>query len=87
MLTSKQEREILTFIREQRNEIDQIAEFMYNNAESVCDFASVRDGALCRTVGVNLEGKGAVIIGELKRLYAKIAQLEGKKFELKFNRD
>lgn len=86
MLTSKQEKEILNFIREQRNEIDQIAEFMYNNCESVCDFASARDVALCRTIGVNIEGKAAVIIGELNRIYRRMAELKGEPFELKMTR-
>lgn len=72
MLTSKQEREILDYIRNQRSDIDQIAEFMYNNTPVACDFASDRSLGVCRAIGISPGEKSEVIIGELIRLYKKV---------------
>lgn len=72
MFTPRQEKEILDYIREQRTEIDQIAEFMYNNSQNVCGFGSGRSLATCRAIGIHGDSKASIIIGELIYLYKKI---------------
>lgn len=72
MLTSNQEKEILDYIRNQRSDIDQIAEFMYNNSGLGYEFGSEMSLGVCRAIGISEEYKSQVIIGELIRLYKKI---------------
>lgn len=78
MFTSKQEKKILDYIHEQRTQIDQIAEFMYNNNHT-CDFGSERSLGTCRAIGIDGDSKAAIIIGELINLYKKIY---GKDYEV-----
>ena len=72
MFTNKEEKEILEYIRNQRSEIGQIAEFMYHNTLSQCTFSQERSLGICRAIGISPDSGATVIIGELINMYKQI---------------
>lgn len=84
MIKSKEQKEILKYIREQRTSLDQIAELMYWNSTNQCEFGQKNNMALCRQIGIDPESKAATIITELIRLYGVVY---GDNYEIKLKKE